>query len=210
MPTVIAEDDIVRTKVLCWVNYQVGINVRYWRCGTNPGDLTIEDFSTHLVDNLVPLYTAYLSTACIVDALKVQIVGPGGMSDELTTLLGTAGGASATTMPRQACGIVTLTTGVGGRKNRGRFYVPFPTEEMNEAGGSPNGAGLTAMGLIGEFYTTVQNVTVDIFTMIMGPVLVHSGPAPDAPTPLTGYITRDKWGTQKRRGDYGKLNERLS
>lgn len=210
MATTIAEDDIVRTKVLVWVNYQVGINIRYWRCSTNPGDLTLEDLAAELTGSLVPLYVVYLTTTCIVDATKVQIVGPGGMSDEVTTLLGTAGAVTGQTLPRQACGIVTLTTGVGGRKNRGRFYLPFPTEGMNEGDGSPNAAGLSNMDALGAYYSQPLNVTVGDFTMILAPVIVHGGPAPDAPTPITGFIVRDKWGTQKRRGDYGKLNERLS
>jgi len=210
MPIVVGEEDIIETKILCWVNFQVGINVRHWRCGTNPGGLTLEDWMAHLVAELEPLYTAYLATTTIVDAIKTKIIGPAGVSEELTELRGTAGLAAATTMARQASGIVTLTTGLGGRKNRGRIYLPFVTEEMNETTGSPNGAGITAMENVATFYSTVQNVTVGDFTMILAPVLVHRGPAPDEPTPITGFIVRDKWATQLRRGDYGPINPRLS
>jgi len=209
MGIIIGVDEIIETKVACWVNNQVGINVRHWRCNTNPGSITPEELCELAESELVPLYTAYLATTSIVDFVSAQIVGPVA-SDFVTRLIGTAGGASATTMPRQACGIVTLLTGLYGRANRGRFFVPFPTEEMNETTGSPNGAGIAAMEALGTFYTSQWNLTVDIRTGSLLPVLVHRGETPDPPTDLTGFIVRDKWGTQKRRGDYGQLNARLS
>lgn len=210
MGVIFAVDDIIVTKVLCWVNYQVGINVRHWKVSDNPGNVTLEELLELWETDLVPFYAGYLSTATIVDALKAQIIDPA-PSMEVTRLLGTAGLATATTMPRQACGVVTLLTGLGGRKNRGRFYVPFPTEEMNEANGSPNAAAGTVMADLGTFYTSHYGINIDgTRTAGLDPVLVHRGPAPDAPTPLTSFIVRDKWGTQKRRGDYGKLNARLS
>lgn len=117
---------------------------------------------------------------------------------------GTAGGMS---LPRQAAGLCKLTTGGPGRKNRGRFYMPFPSSTYDSSGGlvsAPGVALIQQMGdsIRGPFLQTVPPTPLQDITLQA--IIYHR--TLDTFTRVTGAVARAVFATQRRRGSYGKPN----
>lgn len=104
-------------------------------------------------------------------------------------------------LPYQVCGLVRLGTGLTGKKNRGRVYVPFPYMGADDDGGPdqeprPSTDYVAAMTQVGIFYATVSTITVG------GGTVTLSYGVYKAPTfvPFNSYSVRPDFATQRRRG----------
>ena len=122
-----------------------------------------------------------------------------------TPLAGTAG---TTPIPTQVAGMVSFYCEDGGRKGRGRSYIPFPDQASNVAA---TDTPITAY---------VNNL--DLFAAaVLGPNEISSGPntltlngglfdqySPSIPVfrPFVTWISRRRWATQRKRGNYGRAN----
>jgi hypothetical protein len=125
--------------------------------------------------------------------------------------LGTAVGFS---LPKQTCGLIKWTTGNAGRAFRGRSYIPFPPATFDGADGTPTGPYLAALTANqGPFWGSGPvNVTEggNIGTIVPG--IYHRKAALVPPplartiTPISNFVVRPLWATQRRRGDEGRKN----
>lgn len=124
-----------------------------------------------------------------------------------TTGIGTAG---TTPMPTAVSGIIRWRTAIIGKHGVGRIYVPFPaTTAVTTPAPQPNSAyigllvaiaaGIDGIGVIG---TPPNTSTVDL--VVTGKPAVP--PATQIYYPVTAYNGGSLWGTQHRRGDYGRPN----
>lgn len=88
--------------------------------------------------------------------------------------------------------LVSKTSGLAGRQNRGRMYIPGQSET------NVDGAGV----VLPTFRTTAQNAVDvllgDLDTLETPMVILHVDPA-DTPTPVTALTVRNKVATQRRR-----------
>lgn len=109
-------------------------------------------------------------------------------------VLNTVGTVTAAVPPPNLSLLVSKNTASGGRKNRGRLYMPtavvFETE-VNHA------------GVLSAITTSAYQAVWDAFwTQLDGdgfpPWLLHSDPA-DTPTPITAFTVQSLMATQRRR-----------
>lgn len=109
----------------------------------------------------------------------------------LVPIVGTGGGESLTV---NTAILVRKNTASGGRKQRGRMFVPpFNTNEGD----------VTAAGFLDGTYLASQNDGwADFLTSLAAddvfPWLLHTDPA-DAPTPITSLLVQPQVATQRRR-----------
>lgn len=117
-----------------------------------------------------------------------------------------SGTRAGTVMPKQASGIISWRTAVGGRRGRGRSYIAFPDEDSNIDTGYPDA---TYMADIETLAAKMQNTGALIFsganTMTANLVIWHRPFS--APTLVDHHTTPQKWATQRRRGDFGRPNK---
>jgi len=118
-------------------------------------------------------------------------------------------------MPRQVAGVVSKFTAIAGRAFRGRAYTFFPSEDSNTANGTPSGAYLTSLDALASLMTQTHVIALGGSVTIQ-PVLFHRGSTLDPPdpavplegstTPIAGCRRRTGWGTQRKRGYFGRPN----
>lgn len=113
-------------------------------------------------------------------------------------------------MAGQVSGIYSVETAFSGRGYRGRQYIPFPASVFSTAGPPSYMSAayrtlLSALAL-GTSGGTFIDVGASTYNLIW--CLYHSSPEAVAGTytPITTYKVGQNWATQRRRGDFGKLN----
>jgi hypothetical protein len=124
-----------------------------------------------------------------VDVVEMDDIGPL-LGSQPIVVQGTFGSGS---MPPNCCVLMNKNTASGGRKNRGRMYVPPVNilETQVTALGTIPSANQTAI-------TTLFNVAIgDMIAAGLPPVLLHSEPG--APTPITNIACTSVIATQRRR-----------
>lgn len=90
--------------------------------------------------------------------------------------------------------LVRKTTAEGGRKNRGRMYVPPCV--LAEA--VVSNAGFIDSGDLGTLSSKFDQFHSDLVLAEMIPCLFHSDPV-DTPTTITGFVLQSQLATQRRR-----------
>lgn len=118
------------------------------------------------------------------------------------------GVAGAGPLPLQVSGVLTLRTAFMGRSGRGRLFMPFPAgaDNIGAAEPTPTADYVTRLNSLGSSFLTdivvadPDNPGVE-YTLSWG--LEHLGTL----RPFTARVGRQKWGTQRRRGNYGRHNE---
>jgi hypothetical protein len=80
-------------------------------------------------------------------------------------------------LPRQAQGMIRweTTTVVGGRRLRGRTFVPGPTEPLNEQGGTPVTGYVDGLEGTGEFLRDSPNNELRVYSPTHGTSAVVTG-----------------------------------
>lgn len=90
--------------------------------------------------------------------------------------------------------LIRKSTALGGRKNRGRCFVPCFAEDNSE---------ITAAGLVTPSHVAAIQDRWDSFYSLLGegfvePYLLHTDPL-DEPTPITRFAVQGLLATQRRR-----------
>lgn len=199
--------DIERVVVYTQFTEQAGINVWYFRLATQVGGvITPVARANSIFAQFSPSISALMTSQATFVAVGVRKVFPLPMSQEtLSDLVTIPGIGSGGGIPRQASGIITTLTGLAGRANRGRKYVPFPAEDANQVTAIPTAGYMTSLA----DYATAA---IPLMTHVVGPVTETWNPiifrtANPALSPnLIDFKTRNRWATQKRRGSYGVPN----
>jgi hypothetical protein len=127
---------------------------------------------------------------------------------------GTAAGVvGPSVVPKQVSAIFSIYSALGGPKNRGRIFMPFlPIAFANSAGALSN-QGITAYGLAipnlcpKSLVVDGQGGTLSLTLVIRhgrGPV---ANPVPPGTfTVASEVVIQPILGTQRKRGDYGRIN----
>lgn len=102
------------------------------------------------------------------------------------------GGLVSSFGPPSNSALISLSTGLVGRQNRGRIYLPFVLPEADLDGG----------GVIsGERVSHINDAFGDLLdrmtTLAANPVILHSSSSD--PTPITSWKTQTLSATQRRR-----------
>lgn len=123
-------------------------------------------------------------------------VGSDGLGPTFISPINVAGTASTQRLPQNVAAIVQKNTGLGGRRNRGRFFWPSINEGNVDQVGLITGPQITDLNTLATF--VFDTICEDVIHNTAGPVLLHSLP-PSDPTPVTSWQTAPRVGTQRRR-----------
>lgn len=198
--------DMIRVRIACYTPNQVGINVVHFQVVSKTGTGQTQLQVAQAFDvSLAPRYKAVLSASAKYRGVSVGRVHPGPpTAPDVTVANDGVGLVAGDLAPTQVSGLISAKTDLAGVRYRGRAYIPFPSENDNEATSLPSAAYVTAIDDIGdELYTTFP-VGVGANTIVLDPIVFHRDS--NSGTAITSYIARTSWATQRRRGSLGQRN----
>lgn len=120
----------------------------------------------------------------------------------------TVGTLATNLLPTQVAAVFTKVTGYAGRSMRGRLYWPFLGASQVTAVGELTGAAATAISTAVNDTFTSPALAGGGNVVSLTSMLFHRK-TPLAMTEINFHNVTGKLGTQRRRGDYGRANNRL-
>lgn len=198
--------DIVQVRFYTSFGDQTAINVRQYRVTAKSGSGATEaQVATQLGAVFGPLYVACINGGATFRGCDVQVIHPTLGVPSISSTGASAGATAGDPLPKQISALITVSTGQGGRKNRGRIYVPFWTEVDNGSTGQLNaGAHTTLASLATAFEAARPGMGGGGNTNDLIPVIWHR--STKTTTDVTLCVAQYNWATQRRRGAYGRPN----
>lgn len=198
--------DIIETRLFCTQTDQTSVNVRQWVVTAQVAGGPSENFVADALSNIFAnLYKALMSVGARYNGLGLRRINPLPIAVESFSPIGAGAGAVAgTNLPRQTCGIISLRTPFGGRKYKGRIYVPFPSATDNTTNGVPTTTYGSNLALLGSQFIKDQTVISGASSVALTPIVFHRSDR--TYTQIVGAVYPLRWATQRRRGSYGRPN----
>lgn len=162
------------------------VTMGFERSGTDPVATLAAAAYDAWADNML----ANQSSAVVLRSAVVKL-GPSSTGATGVHTGSATGAESAAATPPQVAVLCRKITAVGGRKGRGRFYMPGPPEGSIDADG---GIGSTYFG---EVNTGLDDFWDQLVASALSPVLLHS--ASGDPTDVTSFSASSLVATQRRR-----------
>jgi len=200
-------NDIVEVKVYCKTTTQLSVNVRHFVCIDKQGTgAPASSILTYYKELLAPLYKALMSVGAEYRGLSLQKISPAPIAalafDDGEQGVGDVGGDP---LPGQVCGILTFRSNLAGRANRGRMFVPFPSETDNDADQTPIDGYIVRLSELGDAFIGADEIGGGGNTVQLQSIVLHR--VSMSGTALITWKANNKWATQRRRGSYGRPNE---
>jgi len=206
MAVMMAVNDVLEVRFVSYLQNQIGINVvNYVVITSNGTGQSLQGAADRMNTLMAPLYKPLLANAAKYRGAGVRRKRPFGPSIEyFNTSLDGIGTVTGSPLPKQVSGVLTKVSEIAGRRARGRLFVPFPGSFDNDVDSTPVTSYLTrllnlANGLLGPIVVGVTPNDVTLANVI-------DSRAAGLWVSVNTYVARDRWGTQRRRGDYGKTN----
>lgn len=200
------QGDILESRFVCVAGVQVGINVRHWeRTQATGGDVSNSSVGIALLNRLMPLYQAVISSVSAVSGIGITKIHPlpRGM-ESVSTFGANMGQVAGDILPLQVSGLITVRSALAGPGGRGRIYIPFPGETDNDGNGHPVITHTDRMSSLAAGYFTSLLVTEGPITNTFN-ARIWKRMARVA-VPVTSMTARPNWATQRRRGEFGRPN----
>lgn len=207
----IAVGDYLEVRLWCWEEdlEQAAVNtiryfVRAMTGGAEVGSgLMAVEFSEYYADKykdvLAP--TARFAGVGIQDfPARMYMVEYSNADAGLGTLTGDV-------LPGQVSGLIGLRTNYAKPRGRGRLFIPFPPESANDEFGKPAGTYLTNLQTLGNLMTSNMSLVVGGVTVVMDSIITNATNTRVPMQPITEAIAEAAWGSQHRRGYFGKRNQ---
>lgn len=198
MAHVVGVAEILEMKIFCTLSNQVSINVRHYRVAAVTG-VTVTDLSIALA--LSPVfatpYKAMLAAPATYKGVSIQVIKPVGFDAQFSSVGNGSGTGGDEALPPSNAGLIKLSTGLAGRKGRGRAYVPFPSESASNDQGECTTGYVTALDTLGTAFIATQVITAGGGTADLIPVLYNR--VLGTGTTLTQRVSRGFFATQRRR-----------
>lgn len=168
--------------------WTLGLDLSDWILPANLPDFISDCWDDHL-DTI---------TSSITDLVQVDVkVGPT-VTGPTYTWVGQIPGANPDALLPPNCAVlVQKRTGLGGRMNRGRMYLPgisVIADSLDSGGNIGPGGVLAVQNAVDGFITALGT---DGGLGSVTPVLLHS--ASSDPTPIIDFVVAPKIATQRRR-----------
>lgn len=198
--------DIIEVRTFCRATDQVGINVFHYRCSGVNGQVTLGMVAANLGASLPSRYKALMSNNAVYDGLDVVRIVPGPRTQNAWSTDGAGAGiVTGDVLPRQVAGVITKLTAFKGRRYRGRFYLAFPCEADSDMTGIPNANYMAALGLLATQFEQLLAPVSGANNAVFIPIVYHRFPGDF--TDIVRCRANQKWGTQRKRGSYGRPNQ---
>ena len=212
MATVLTIGTLLRARIWASNAEQASVNnMGYLVVGLTGAPTFDTDVARSLDALMAPIYKPTMTTNSHYNG--VQVTWPTTTPRPATVFVNTnfgPGTQAPPDLPRQVCGVVGFQTNLAGRRYRGRAYFPFPASSMDSGDGAPSAAYVAYLtswrgALVG--LTSVPNAGAT-GTAQLSPVIIHEPGKTDVPppTPIIASTSSTRWGTQRRRGSYGRAN----
>lgn len=206
MAKVLAAGDIVKLQAYITDQGQGAVNTLFYVIASiGTPACTDADFASQWELAVGAAYKAVIGNNISFRGAGAQVVWPLPMYvQQYSTALQGFGTAGATQLAKQTTGLTSWRTPLAGRKTRGRTYWPFPTTTMDQGDGTPTGGAVTN-------YTTLSNQILNFTVFTTGgrtatAALIIWTRKAHTYTAVTGAVIHSAWATQRRRGDFGRLN----
>lgn len=213
MATPVIPGDLVETRTYATQAEQAAILTFHWGILAAIGTPTNDTDFSRVIDNvLAPVWKAFISSDASFRGTAARIISSTPPSAPVFFNTNVGGGTGTPPdLPRQTTGMISWQTAFGGRAFRGRTYLGFPWSGLNNLDGVPTAPAITLITNVAQAIfnvTSIPNVAgTGSVSVVM--LLVHkkdkAGLIPD-PTLINGFIVRNKWATQRRRGSFGRPN----
>jgi len=201
---------VVRHITYCTYPSQVATNKRDWQCVSLTGGSSVGSAAT--ITELDTLFAGLVKPCMTADAdyygSQLYYQTPVGAPPRPESFIGNAGPGSdaGEALPLQTSGLISLYSDTLGKTGQGRIYVPFPSIDSQGTDSTPDALYNVDLSNLATSLITPRTVTDGAVTAIFNPVLYKPGGAP--PLQLTRAVPRDAWATQRRRGNFGRVNNR--
>ena len=208
MSTPMLVNDVWQSTVACYANGQVSLNRYLWLAAAQAGGGgTDAQLAVDLDTLLAPLYKACMAATATYYGVKVsRYVLPPVARPQISNAFIGVGTAGAEAFPTAVCGLMKKTSYAWGKKGQGRTYIPFPSTTLADTNGEPSAGYEVNVGAIATALLTLNPVGVGGNTTellwVLPDVKFHPGTAI-----IVSSVAEAKWGTQHKRGDFGKLNQ---
>jgi len=197
-----------RASIACYMAPQLGLNIRHFVVSAQIGSgLSEQAFCDALSSQLAVYYIPLIAASARYWGIKLQ---------EITTPLplpfsSVEGQGNGTVpgdpIPSQVAGVISVYSKLSGRTGRGRVYVPFPgkTDSTPTIPPTPVDDYVSRLNGLGQRLTGLYNVAAAGNGWSIQWCLFRKGLTP-VTTFLYSYVSRQLWGNQRRRGNYGRPN----
>jgi hypothetical protein len=204
--------DLMACRVWTQLNDQAAVNtLNYEVIATSGGAVTDQDLCDH-VDTLVhSYYTNTMTVDCQYHGVQTYFLQrPSGTLPSPVKNVSHAGPGlgSAPVMPTQVAAIMRTLTNVRGPGGRGRLYLPFLDSALATADGQQVPSLVLAINTLATSLLGAQILTNGGSTATVVWCLVHKPRRPAMMTalPIQQAASTGKFGTMRKRGDYGRQN----
>jgi len=211
--------DVYRQRMFCYDTplTQICINTVYFKVTdvTNVGTMLTPSMVGVMDTRMGALYKPTMPATAQYYGLSMQLVNgvgppPVPINSNAVTGVGTAAGNIT---PLQVSGLVSFRTAFAGRHYRGRIYPGFVPVSSVDANGAMNNAGEGLIATFGAGF--IGNITITSgANSIIGVFVVRTsvknilpgGPPTITYNPITLVVTPQRFATQRRRGQFGRIN----
>lgn len=205
MSVALANGMLLQMRLAVTFRSQLSLNVLHYQVSAVTNIPTLIDAAEAVNDEVGVLLIPLINDGASYRGVGAQILFPVLSVEEAYTDDSGFGTATGEALPLQVCGVISKRTAVASRSGRGRSYIPFPAEGDNDALGVPiagYNTKLATMATAMEGSIAVVNGanTATLTPVVWSPTLVAANVIQDC-------IARNRWGTQRRRGDFGQTNQ---
>jgi hypothetical protein len=195
--------------MFCTDGQQTSITTLYFIAGAPAGTGASYNDCALIVDTaLGPKLKGLICAGAAYKGTGVKSTIPNPLAETYWPGAAGVGTAGAVGLPKQTAGVLSIYDGFSGRTHRGRLYFPFPATTDNVDPGRPSGpAAGSYQDRMGSFASTAMGVLTagaapNTTTLRWG--IFHKSTR--AATAVVNTVVRAVWGTQRKRGDYGRPN----
>jgi len=206
-----AVGDLIQVRLQYRAGSQLAINVLNYRVSVLVGGgMTLQQIADYFDGSLSGPLIAWLPTVANYESVSVQNMQPPITVPYESGLSAAPGSVVGGVTPRQASGLISTKTALGGRSNRGRVYVGFVPKASVDADGELTGGATANLQAIADAIgpTAPASLGAQSTTLILQvrhPNTVGPPPLPSS-TEVVSLAASAGIATQRRRGDFGSPN----
>jgi hypothetical protein len=213
---VIVAGDYVKVITCCHstANTQISLNNFFMQALTVSGAWTEQDTASTLETAIAPFYKALMPSTVFWRGLSVQKVqiAPLGVPFPSVASAGAGTYASLVALPNQVSAIISLRTALAGRHYRGRIYPGLVPDGASNQDGQMTAAYQVVLQQLAAYLQAVIGLNAHtVNTTWRVQVRSFFPPVPPLPgntvfNPVISCTGRTAFATQRRRGQFGRIN----